>query len=114
MNPQVKAFFDETTWTVSYAVYDQPAQTAAFPADDLPLSYGGAGLRPEGVPVWEKPYSPVMVYRWEATRDAVWNLSKVSDGTPFDGADLLLTWAQGPRASRRTAARRALSRAQRT
>src|SRR3546814_12635850 len=68
-----------------YAVYDRPAQTAAFPADDLPLSYGGAALRPEGVPAWEKPYSPVMVYRWEATRDALWNLAKVSDGTPFDG-----------------------------
>jgi len=67
-----------------YAVYDQPAQTAAFPVDDLPLSYGG-GLRPEGVPAWEKPYSPVMVYRWEGTRDALWNLAKVSDGSPFDG-----------------------------
>lgn len=68
-----------------YAVYDQPAQTAAFPVDDLPLSYGGAGLRPEGVPAWEKPYSPVLVYRWEATRDALWNLAKVSEGTPFHG-----------------------------
>lgn len=68
-----------------YAVYGQPAQTAAFPVDDLPLSYGGAGLRPEGVPAWEKPYSPVLVYRWEATRDALWNLAKVSEGTPFDG-----------------------------
>ena len=68
-----------------YAVYDRPAQTAAFPVDDLPLSYGGAGLRPEGGAVWDKPYSPVMVYRWEATRDALWNLAKVSDGTPFDG-----------------------------
>lgn len=68
-----------------YAVYDQAAQTATFPADDLPLSYGGASLRPEGLPVWDKPYSPVMVYRWEATRDALWNLAKVSDGTPFDG-----------------------------
>ncbi|KTE18824.1 NADPH dehydrogenase [Sphingopyxis sp. H050] len=67
-----------------YAVYDRPAQSAAFPVDDLPLSYGG-GLRPEGVPAWEKPYSPVMVYRWEATRDALWNLAKVSDGSPFDG-----------------------------
>jgi gentisate 1,2-dioxygenase len=68
-----------------YAVYDQPAQTPAFPADDLPLSYGGAALRPEGTAAWEKPYSPVMVYRWDATRDALWNLAKVSDGTPFDG-----------------------------
>lgn len=68
-----------------YAVYDQPAQTAAFPVDDLPLSYGGGSLRPEGIGAWDKPYSPVMVYRWEATRDALWNLAKVSDGTPFDG-----------------------------
>mgnify|MGYP001806587455 FL=1 len=68
-----------------YAVYDQPAQTAAFPTDDLPLSYGGGSLRPEGIGAWDKPYSPVMVYRWEATRDALWNLGKVSVGTPFDG-----------------------------
>ena len=26
-----------------------------------------------------------MVYRWDATRDALWNLAKVSDGSPFDG-----------------------------
>ncbi|MGN7931520.1 cupin domain-containing protein [Sphingopyxis sp. 22461] len=68
-----------------YAVYDQPAQTAVFPVDDLPLSYGGGSLRPEGIGAWDKPYSPVMVYRWEATRDALWNLAKVSDGTQFDG-----------------------------
>lgn len=68
-----------------YAVYDQAAQTPAFPSNDLPLSYGGASLRPENVGTWDKPYSPVMVYRWEATRDALWNLSKVSDGSPFDG-----------------------------
>src|SRR3546814_648428 len=68
-----------------YAVYEQPAQTAAFPSNDLPLSYGGAGLRPEGVGAWDKPYSPVMVYRWDAVRDALWNLAKVSGGTPFDG-----------------------------
>lgn len=68
-----------------YAVYDQPAQTAAFPTDDLPLNYGGGSLRPEGIGAWEKPYSPVMVYRWDATRDALWNLAKVSDGSPFDG-----------------------------
>ncbi len=68
-----------------YAVYDQPAQTAAFPTDDLPLSYGGGAFRPEGIGAWDKPWSPVMVYRWEATRDALWNLAKVSDGTPFDG-----------------------------
>lgn len=67
-----------------YAVYDAPAQTPAFPSNDLPLSYGG-GMRPEGVESWSKPYSPTMVYRWEQVRDAIWNFAKVSDGSPFDG-----------------------------
>jgi gentisate 1,2-dioxygenase len=68
-----------------YAVYPEPTQTRAFPANDLPLSYGNVAMKPEGVPAWDKPFSPVMVYRWEATRDAIWNLAKVSDGSPFDG-----------------------------
>ena len=67
-----------------YAVYDAPAQTPGFPTNDLPLSYGG-GMRPEGVAAWDRPYSPAMVYRWEQTRDAIWNFAKVSDGSPFDG-----------------------------
>lgn len=67
-----------------YAVYDAPAQTPAFPSNDLPLSYGGA-MAPDGVEAWSKPFSPVMVYRWEAVRDAIWNFAKVSDGSPFDG-----------------------------
>lgn len=67
-----------------YAVYDAPAQTSAFPTNDLPLSYGG-GMRPEGVAAWDRPYSPAMVYRWEQTRDAIWNFAKVSDGSPYDG-----------------------------
>lgn len=68
-----------------YAVHDQPAQAVAFPSNDLPLSYGGGALRPEGVGAWDKPYSPVMVYRWESVRDALWNLAQVSDGSPVDG-----------------------------
>jgi gentisate 1,2-dioxygenase len=67
-----------------YAVYDAPAQTPAFPANDLPLTYG-CGMLPDGVEPWGKPYSPTMVYRWEQTRDAIWNYAKVSDGSPFDG-----------------------------
>ncbi|MGE3772977.1 MAG: MBL fold metallo-hydrolase [Gammaproteobacteria bacterium] len=30
MNPQVKHFFDKTTWTLSYVVYDAPGGTAAI------------------------------------------------------------------------------------
>ncbi|WP_282946510.1 MULTISPECIES: cupin domain-containing protein [unclassified Sphingopyxis] len=67
-----------------YAVYDAPAQTPGFPADDLPLSYGGA-MQPDGVEAWARPFSPTMVYRWEQVRDAIWNFAKVSGGSPFDG-----------------------------
>lgn len=67
-----------------YEVYDSPAQSRAFPLNDLPQSYGGALLPEPGV-AWDKPYSPVMVYRWEQTRDALWSFAKVSDPCPFDG-----------------------------
>lgn len=68
-----------------YAVYPHPTQTPTHTRDDLPLTYGGAAMRPEGVAMWDKPYSPVMAYRWEATRDAIWNLSKTGNASPFDG-----------------------------
>ena len=67
-----------------YAVYDQPAQTAQFPTNDLPHSYG-SGLLPEGGESWDKPYSPVMVYRWEATQEALHKLASVSEACPHDG-----------------------------
>lgn len=67
-----------------YAVYEAPAQTAAFPTNDLPQTYGG-GMLPEGIEAWTKPYSPTMVYRWEQVRDAIWSFARVSDGSPFDG-----------------------------
>ena len=67
-----------------YAVYDQPAQAAAFPTDDLPQSYG-SGLLPETREAWDKPFSPVMVYRWDATRAALESLAQVSDACPHDG-----------------------------
>lgn len=67
-----------------YAVYDQPAQTAAHPENDLPLSYGG-GMVPEGIPAWNRPYSPAMVYRWDKTEAALRNFAAVSAPNPFDG-----------------------------
>ena len=30
MNPQVKAFFDKATWTLTYVVYDAPGGSAAI------------------------------------------------------------------------------------
>lgn len=67
-----------------YAVYDRPAQVAAFPENDLPLSYGG-GMIPDGVPAWDKPYSPTMVYRWDKTEAALRGFAEVAPANPFDG-----------------------------
>lgn len=67
-----------------YAVYDQPAQTAAYPENDLPLTFGG-GMVPSSAQAWDKPYSPTMVYRWERTRKALQNFASVSVPDPFDG-----------------------------
>ena len=68
-----------------YAVYPEPRQQALYPTNDSPFSYGGAGLYPASVETWDQPYSPLMVYRWADTRDALHKLSKVSVGSPFDG-----------------------------
>lgn len=67
-----------------YAVYDQPAQTAAYPTNDLPSSYGG-GMVPDGIPAWDKPYSPTMVYRWDQTEQALRKFAGVAAPNPFDG-----------------------------
>ncbi|WP_219895031.1 cupin domain-containing protein [Aquisediminimonas profunda] len=67
-----------------YAVYDEPAQTATFPTNDLPFSYG-SGLLPETRAAWDRPYSPVMVYRWEETQDALGKLARVNAPCPHDG-----------------------------
>ena len=34
---------------------------------------------------WDKPYSPLLVYRWIETRNALYNLSKSGNGSPYDG-----------------------------
>jgi len=67
-----------------YAVHEAEAQTPAFPSDDLPLSYG-SGLLPENREAWDKPYSPVMVYRWAQVHEALTNLASVTDPCPHDG-----------------------------
>ncbi|MDA5193276.1 cupin domain-containing protein [Govanella unica] len=68
-----------------YAVYPEERQTPLHARDDSPLSYGAGGMLPAYGPAWDKPYSPLQVYRWATTRDALYNLAKVSDGCPFDG-----------------------------
>lgn len=68
-----------------YAVYPETCQAPAFPVNDSPLAYGAAAMLPAGRKSWDKPYSPLLVYRWATTRDALYNLAKVDDGSPYDG-----------------------------
>ncbi len=48
------------------------------------LTHGSGVLKPDSRS-WSKPYSPLLGYPWEQTYEALLNLSKVSDGTPYDG-----------------------------
>lgn len=48
------------------------------------LTHGAGVLKPDRRS-WSKRYSPLLGYPWEMTREAVVNLSKVSEGTPADG-----------------------------
>ena len=61
-----------------------------YPEDQHPIvgvgdsekRYGSGALRP----AWETPntpYSPLLIYKWDKTYQALWNLAKV-DSSPFD------------------------------
>lgn len=68
-----------------YAVYPEDCQTPLYPRNNSPLAYGHAGMLPGGEDKWQRPYSPLMVYRWAIARDALWNLSHATDPLPCDG-----------------------------
>lgn len=67
-----------------YEVHPNDYQSTNLPVNDSPLSYGAPGLKPE-LDKWDKPYSPLMAYRWEPTYEALLNYAKVTDGSPYDG-----------------------------
>lgn len=67
-----------------YAVHPDDYQSTNLPVNDSPLTYGGVGLMPM-MDRWDKPYSPLMQYRWEPTYEALLNYAKVTDGSPYDG-----------------------------
>lgn len=68
-----------------YQVYPEDCQKPLYPTDDSPLTYGGAGMLPSGIEPWREPYSPLMVYRWSTTREALHNLARVDNPSPWDG-----------------------------
>lgn len=67
-----------------YEVHPDDYQTVTLPLNDSPLTYAATGLRPD-LDRWDKPYSPLLKYRWDQTYEALQNYAKVTDGSPYDG-----------------------------
>ncbi len=67
-----------------YEVHPQLNQAVSFPVDDTTSIWAGSGLQPQGAG-WNKRYSPMLKYEWAPTYEALSSLSKVSDGSPYDG-----------------------------
>jgi len=73
-----------------YAVHKDIHQTQQYPANDSPLTYGSPGLMPDS-DKWNKPYSPLMLFGWNKTYEALLNYARVTDGSPYDGVMLRYT-----------------------
>ncbi|MEA2639432.1 MAG: gentisate 1,2-dioxygenase, partial [Chloroflexota bacterium] len=54
------------------------------PIDSSGRAYGQGGLRPTWQK-WVQPYSPMLNYTWEQTRDTLAHMAKEAPGTPWDG-----------------------------
>jgi gentisate 1,2-dioxygenase len=68
-----------------YAILPEgKGQDRLFPTNFSPLTYGGVGVLPADKE-WNKPFSPLFKYTWERTYEALLNMAKVNDGSPFDG-----------------------------
>lgn len=67
-----------------YVVHPDLKQAVSHPVDDSTALWGGVALRPQ-VTGWTKNYSPLFKYEWAPTYEALVRLSKVNDGSPFDG-----------------------------
>ena len=67
-----------------YAVHPDDTQATNRPVDDSPAAWGAPGLRPE-LDRWDKPYSPLLKFTWEATYEALRRYAAVTDGSPYDG-----------------------------
>lgn len=69
----------------NYAVLPEgKGQEKIFPTNYSPYSFSGSGMLPPDVE-WNKPYSPLFKYTWERTYEALLNMAKVNEGSPYDG-----------------------------
>lgn len=67
-----------------YEVHPELRQAVTFPVDDTAAKWRSMGIMPAGTE-WSHRYSPLLKYQWEPTYDALQALSRVSDGSPYDG-----------------------------
>lgn len=67
-----------------YQVHPELTQPVTHPVDDTSALWGSVGLKPQ-VSGWTKNYSPLFKYEWEPTYEALVRLSKLAEGSPFDG-----------------------------
>lgn len=67
---------------VFFEPYSQPQQPVAEWPEDSLRRFGAGGLRPPGVRARDR-WSPLLVYRWERTREALDDLARTK-ADPFD------------------------------
>ncbi|MEV6006999.1 cupin domain-containing protein [Streptomyces sp. NPDC051976] len=67
-----------------YEIHPDMYQTPGKVINSSVLSYGG-NLLPYGAEKWTRPYSPVFGYPWEPTYQALLDLARATDGSPYDG-----------------------------
>lgn len=60
------------------------SQEQLRPADSSARLYGGGRLNPTWIS-WEKPYSPIVNYRWTTTEPILRDALAEQQGSPFDG-----------------------------
>ncbi|MFM0742113.1 cupin domain-containing protein [Paraburkholderia xenovorans] len=67
-----------------YAVHPDLRQAVTHTVNDSTATWGGTALRPQ-IGDWNKQYSPLFKYEWQATYESLTRYAKVTDGSPFDG-----------------------------
>ena len=68
-----------------YMVHPQLNQAVTFPVDDNTATWAATALHPQGAAKWNKRYSPLFKYEWAPTYESLERLSRVTDGSPYDG-----------------------------
>jgi gentisate 1,2-dioxygenase len=67
-----------------YEVLEGQHQEVGRPVDDSVATWGAPALRPE-LDRWDKPYSPLLKFRWDQTYEALQAYAAATDGSPHDG-----------------------------